>query len=168
MEVGDMNERNISKSAFWWIFFSILLVFLIFLGVRQLGTGKTQEDKQTAESTLETEVIPPETEEPKELVKEMPERKTEDEPKPEEKGSPEFLQKPFTIQVASFQDKARAEKVVEEFKSKGYIPTISAKDLGEKGIWHRVFVGDFDSEDEAGELLKTLKEDYKDSFIKLR
>ena len=73
----------------------------------------------------------------------------------------------FTIQVASFQDKARAELVSEELKKKGYIPVISAKDLGDKGTWHRVWVGDFESEEKARELLKTLKEDYKDSFIKL-
>lgn len=73
----------------------------------------------------------------------------------------------FTIQVASFQDKARAELVSEELKKKGYIPVISAKDLGDKGTWYRVWVGDFESEEKAGELLKTLKEDYKDSFIKL-
>jgi len=74
----------------------------------------------------------------------------------------------FTIQVASFQDKARAELTSEELKKKGYIPVISAKDLGDKGIWYRVWVGDFESEEKARELLKTLKEDYKDSFIKLR
>jgi cell division septation protein DedD len=74
----------------------------------------------------------------------------------------------FTIQVASFQDKARAELVSEELKKKGYIPVISAKDLGDKGTWYRVWVGDFESEEKARELLKRLKEDYKDSFIKLR
>lgn len=74
----------------------------------------------------------------------------------------------FTIQVASFQDKARAELVCEELKKKGYMPVISAKDLGDKGVWYRVSVGDFENEEKARELLKILKEDYKDSFIKLR
>ncbi|MCG2675757.1 SPOR domain-containing protein [bacterium] len=62
----------------------------------------------------------------------------------------------------------KAEKVVEELKKAGFSLTVSAKHLGEKGIWYRVWVGDFDSENEASELLNTLKKDYKDSFIKLR
>lgn len=174
-----MNENNISKSVFRWILFSILLIFLIFFGVRKLGMEITQEDKQTSESTLETEVIPPETGELKELVEKIPARQIEDELKIEEKEPLKSQEKPvvdleskllsrFTIQVASFQDKAKAEKIIEELKNKGYAPTISAKGLGEKGIWHRVFVGDFETEDEAGEALKMLKENYKDSFIKLR
>ncbi len=78
------------------------------------------------------------------------------------------LQKKFTIQVASFQEMTRAEKVSVGLKEKGYQPVISAKELPEKGTWYRVFVGDFDNEEAAKELLNTLKETYKDSFIKLR
>jgi len=104
---------------------------------------------------------------PSEVVKEDFLPVTETKLQPEERPAP-VLQKKFTIQVASFQDKARAELVSEELKKKGYIPVISAKDLGDKGIWYRVWVGDFESEEKVRELLKTLKEDYKDSFIKLR
>ena len=78
------------------------------------------------------------------------------------------LEKKFTIQVASFQDKARAEIVANGLKQKGYQPAISPKELPEKGTWYRVFVGDFDREEEAKSLLDKLKEDHKDSFIKLR
>lgn len=78
------------------------------------------------------------------------------------------LEKKFTIQVASFQDKSRAEIVLNDLKQKGYQPVISPKELPEKGTWYRVFVGDFDTEEEAKSLLDKLKEEYKDSFIKLR
>jgi len=78
------------------------------------------------------------------------------------------LEKKFTIQVASFQDKARAEIVANGLKHKGYQPVISPKELPEKGTWYRVFVGDFDSEEDAKSLLDKLKEEHKDSFIKLR
>ncbi|MBL7101106.1 MAG: SPOR domain-containing protein [Nanoarchaeota archaeon] len=77
-------------------------------------------------------------------------------------------QKPFTIQVASFQDSMKAEKVVEELEKAEFSAIVSAKHLDEKGVWYRVYVGDFDSEEEASGLLNTLKKDYKDSFIKLR
>ena len=78
------------------------------------------------------------------------------------------LEKKFTIQVASFQDKARAEIVAGSLKQKGYQPAISPKELPEKGTWYRVFVGDFDTEEEARSLLEKLKESHKDSFIKLK
>ncbi|MCQ9206060.1 MAG: SPOR domain-containing protein [Omnitrophica bacterium] len=72
----------------------------------------------------------------------------------------------FTIQVASFQNKSKAEKLVEELSSKGYETTIFAKDLGAKGIWHRVLVGDFDAKEDAAMFLQKLKGEYKNSFIK--
>jgi len=78
------------------------------------------------------------------------------------------LGKKFTIQVASFQDKARAEIVANGLQQKGHQPVISSKELLGKGTWYRVFVGDFDTEEEAKSLLDKLKEDHKDSFIKLR
>lgn len=78
------------------------------------------------------------------------------------------LEKKFTIQVASFQDKARAEIVASSLKQKGYQPAISSKELADKGTWYRVFVGDFDTKEEAKSLLDKLKENHKDSFIKLR
>jgi cell division septation protein DedD len=74
----------------------------------------------------------------------------------------------FTIQVASFQDKSRAEIVANDLKQKGYQPVISPKELPDKGTWYRVFVGDFATEEEAKSLLGKLKENYKDSFIKLK
>ncbi len=123
-----MNVKNAFKQPLGWIFFLILMVFIIFLSVRQLGMWRT---KQVVEPT-----------------------------RPQ--------QKPFTIQVASFQDSVKAQTLVEELKKAGFSAVVSAKHLDEKGIWYRVWVGDFNSEDEASELLKTLKKDYKNSFIKLR
>lgn len=104
---------------------------------------------------------------PSEVVKEDSLPAAETKLEPEEKPVT-VLQKKFTIQVASFQETTRAEKVSTGLKEKGYQPVISAKELPEKGTWYRVFVGDFDSEEAAKEFLNTLKEVYKDSFIKLR
>lgn len=75
-----MDEKNISKSTFQWIFFLfILLIFIIFLSTRLLGARKVEQQRQPAEPTLEKEAVAPEA---------------EDEPKPEAKDSPKFQQKP--------------------------------------------------------------------------
>lgn len=145
------SKTNFFKAKPLTISLIILLVILIVFVVFQLrGLRKPQKVSPPSEVVKE-EVLP------------VAETKLQLEEKPNLS-----LEKKFTIQVASFQDKARAELVSEELKKKGYIPVISAKDLGDKGTWYRVWVGDFESEEKARELLKTLKEDYKDSFIKLR
>jgi len=72
----------------------------------------------------------------------------------------------FTVQVASFKEKAKAETLSEELKKKGYQPFIVSADLGvEKGIWYRVCVGNFETVQQAKPILEQLKEVYKDSFI---
>lgn len=133
----------------------LLLIVVVFIGFQWIGLRKQKSILVSPQITKE----------------EVPLTMTEEKLKAEEKATtaqPLTAGVGFTIQVASFQDKARAELVSEELKKKGYIPVISAKDLGDKGTWYRVWVGDFESEEKARELLKTLKEDYKDSFIKLR
>ena len=134
----------------------LLLIVVIFTGFQWIGLRRKQKSILVS---------------PQIAKEEVPLTMTEEKLKAEEKtttAQPLTAGAGFTIQVASFHDKARAELVSEELKKKGYIPVISAKDLGDKGTWYRVWVGDFESEEKARELLKTLKEDYKDSFIKLR
>lgn len=72
---------------------------------------------------------------------------------------------PFTIQAASFREAAKAEKILNDLKKKGFPAYLVSKDLGEKGVWHRVYVGGFPSKTEAKGLLAQIQEDYKDSFI---
>ena len=128
----------------------LLAVLIVFVAFQLGGLRKPQKMLPTSE-TVKEEIVP------------IAETKLQ----PEEKPVP-VLQKKFTIQVASFQEMTKAEKVSVGLKEKGYQPVISAKELPEKGTWYRVFVGDFDNEEAAKELLNTLKETYKDSFIKLR
>ena len=77
----------------------------------------------------------------------------------------EFKKIPFTIQVASFKEKDKAEKILEALKKKDYSAYIVARNLGDKGIWYRVYVGRFDTPKQAEELLTKIKEEYKSSFI---
>ena len=51
--------------------------------------------------------------------------------------------KRYTVQVASFQDEARAKELVEQLRARDY-PAYHVKvDLLEKGLWNRVQVGRF-------------------------
>lgn len=77
----------------------------------------------------------------------------------------EFSKIPFTIQIASFKDQSSAEKTAGELKQKGYVSFIASRDLGAKGTWYRVYVGQFDSKSQADLSLAEVKKEYKDSFI---
>jgi len=71
----------------------------------------------------------------------------------------------FSIQVASFQQKERAEQVVAELKAKNYAPYIKSRNLGEKGTWYRVYVGEYTTKAQAQEILSVIQNHYKNSFI---
>ena len=71
---------------------------------------------------------------------------------------------PFTIQISSFQDKNKADKILGELTKKGYSPYIVSMNLSDK-TFYRVYVGKYDSKAQAEESLAKIKQDYKDSFI---
>lgn len=145
------SKTNFFKARPLTISLIILLVVVIIFAIFQLrGLRKPQKMPHPSEVVKE-EFLPAE------------EIKLQAEKKPTLS-----LEKKFTIQVASFQEMTRAEKVSTGLKEKGYQPVISAKELPEKGTWYRVFVGDFDTEEEAKSLLDKLREGHKGSFIKLR
>ncbi|MDO8580852.1 MAG: SPOR domain-containing protein [Candidatus Omnitrophota bacterium] len=73
--------------------------------------------------------------------------------------------KTFAIQVASFQDKAKAEQSLQGVKAKGYDAYLITRDLGEKGTWYRVYVGKYDTKAQAQENLAQVQKDYHGSFI---
>ncbi|MFQ5508195.1 MAG: SPOR domain-containing protein [Leptospirillia bacterium] len=56
---------------------------------------------------------------------------------------------PYTLQVASFSKKARAEEMAARLKAKGFEPYVADADLGGKGIWWRVRVGHYSTEQAA-------------------
>ena len=73
---------------------------------------------------------------------------------------------PYSIQVASFKDKSRADRVVRDVKAMGLSPVyVEARDLGAKGVWHRVYVGRFVSKSAAAPTVKKLKSKYKSCFV---
>lgn len=62
----------------------------------------------------------------------------------------------FTIQVASFKTREEAIRLVRLLKSKGFDAYITTTSFGEKGVWHRVRIGYFESQEKAGKTLKKL------------
>jgi cell division septation protein DedD len=72
---------------------------------------------------------------------------------------------PYTIQVASLKDKAKAEEAVQDLKTKKYDGFIVSRDLGDKGIWHRVYVGKFNAKSDAEDFLTKIQQDFPGSFV---
>ena len=85
---------------------------------------------------------------------------------PQDLDRKDFSKIPFTIQVLSSKDKPRAEEALQKVKDSGYAAAyLATKDLGDKGIWHRIYVGTFNSKEEADRVLPQVKKSYPDSFI---
>lgn len=72
---------------------------------------------------------------------------------------------PFTIQISSFREQSKAQEILNQLAKKNYPAYLISRNLGEKGTWYRVYVGKFQTKNEAETLLAELKTDYKDSFI---
>ena len=72
----------------------------------------------------------------------------------------------YAIQIASFKEKSKAESTLKAIQAAGkYTAYLATKDLGTQGLWHRIYVGDFTTKDQAEGLLTQVKQDYQNSFI---
>jgi Mrp family chromosome partitioning ATPase/cell division septation protein DedD len=63
----------------------------------------------------------------------------------------------FTIQAAAFRTLAKAEQARRELAPAGYEIEILPVELASKGLWHRVFLGRFASEEEARTAFEALR-----------
>ncbi len=64
----------------------------------------------------------------------------------------------YTLNIASFRDKANADRLMKELGDKGYEAFVEKTDIPGKGIWYRVAVGRFSSQGEALAFARGLKE----------
>jgi cell division septation protein DedD len=71
----------------------------------------------------------------------------------------------FTVQVASFKEADDADRMVAALKKKNYPAYRIAGIIPDKGIWHRVRVGGFDSSAAAKAMVKKLKTDRISAFV---
>ncbi len=74
-------------------------------------------------------------------------------------------QKYFTIQLASSKEEGQAKALLEKVKKQYPDAYLLTKDLGDKGVWHRLYVGKYKTIEEAKSVLAGLKKDYPQSFI---
>jgi len=89
------------------------------------------------------------------------------EPAKKERSLAVVSKKSFAIQVASFRKKKRALSFIDSLKKDNYDAYIVTKNLGGKGVWYRVRIGNFSTKNEAGNALKEIKTKYLQSFITL-
>jgi len=62
--------------------------------------------------------------------------------------------RPYAIKVSYTQDFRTAEDAVDALKAQGHEAYSAKVDLKEKGIWHRIFIGPFASENEARQYIR--------------
>ncbi len=67
----------------------------------------------------------------------------------------------YTLQIASFQDAVDALRLKERLVSLGYSSYTEQADLGEKGVWTRVLVGPYESEQHASAAASRLRAEEK-------
>jgi cell division protein FtsN len=64
---------------------------------------------------------------------------------------------PWSLQMASYQDKAEAERFAAGLRDKGYAPFVVSADVAGKGTWYRVKVGRFSTKEAASRYLADFK-----------
>jgi len=71
----------------------------------------------------------------------------------------------YTVQIASFKDQKKAKEALAKIRSKVPSAYVSVHDLGVKGVWHRIYAGQFELRSEAEVTLNDIKQNYDSSFI---
>ena len=71
----------------------------------------------------------------------------------------------YTIQIASFKNKGRAQEALAKIQTNVPSAYIGSRNLGAKGIWYRVYAGRFGQRNEAEMALSGIKQNYDSSFI---
>jgi len=71
----------------------------------------------------------------------------------------------YTVQIASFKNQKRAKEALAKIRNKIPAAYISSHDLGVKGVWYRIYAGQFKLRSEAEVTLNDIKQNYDSSFI---
>jgi len=127
--------------------------------------SKSEEQKAKTEESKQIEEVIEKAEQTSEEKKESSAEKKPQE-KPAEK--PEAI---YTIQVASFPEKASAEELVKKLKEKKWQAYMESAEIPGKGTYWRVYVGKYSNKEQADKALvifKSREPDFKDAFVKKR
>jgi hypothetical protein len=69
----------------------------------------------------------------------------------------EASQYPYSIYLGSYKNLDRVRKAIAIYQGKGLSPYFAGVDLGEKGVWFRVFVGYFKKKEDAEVFITSMK-----------
>lgn len=118
---------------------------------------KNSKDSVKAKEKKEQPVVTKNNEE-KTAKKEIDKKQSKDKPVVEKNST---NTEGYIIQIASYNSEEAASIAAEVLKKKGYQVSLS-----KKGKFVVLYVGPFNNKNEADKSLKTLKDRYKDSFIR--
>jgi len=77
----------------------------------------------------------------------------------------EFSPASYSIQVSSYKEKATAQRALERIQKNGHEAYLVSKDLKEKGVWHRIYIGRFATRSSAEEFMQKIKEEFAHCFV---
>lgn len=163
---------------FLWMF-----VLGVWFGQRLVGKGPSPVAEKTLKEKVPEEVPaeevgpppvalpgnltaspqgPPEIPQKAATVKGTPPEAPSSPPPPSSPSPKKTTAKPasgeyYVLQVASFRDRAEAERYARAFRDRGYAAEVVSVTLPGKGQWHRVYVGRFESRAEAEKAYKELR-----------
>ncbi len=75
----------------------------------------------------------------------------------------------YALQIASFPDKVSADDLVKKLKANKWDAHSTPTDIPGKGIYYRVYVGHYETKDQAGKALlifKSKEAEHKDAFVR--
>ena len=84
---------------------------------------------------------------------------------PAAKAAINSKEKYFTIQLVSSKDQARTQAMLDKIKKDHADAYLLSKDLGDKGVWFRIYVGKYNVKQDADAALNTIKKEYPQAFI---
>ncbi|MDD2672053.1 MAG: SPOR domain-containing protein, partial [Syntrophales bacterium] len=73
----------------------------------------------------------------------------------------------YTIQVKAYQDEGETRQLVTELGRKGLKPFRASVNIDGRGVWHRIYVGNFSTRKEAQQYIKQsgMGKLYPDCFV---
>ena len=122
---------------------------VIILGEKELP--KEEKEGKVPKEVSVSPVIQEKSEEKPQVAK-------VEEPKVQPRPEAKLPTARYTVNVASFRERVRAERLSKELEGKGYKPFVAKAVIPQKGTWYRVSVGRFPSRGEADALARALKE----------
>jgi cell division septation protein DedD len=158
----------------WVIWAGALSILVVILVV--LNWGIIPKNTQVKQKAWEEELLPltPEYQETDIFSEEVKERPVQAPsvgvgsaslPMESVKATGRLTGRIYTIQACSFKDHNRAQTELKRAQGLGLPTYLEKVDLGKKGVWFRIYVGEFSTKEEIKGLIPRVKNIYKNSFM---